>query len=343
MQASSQRTWQVRLALMLIVGVAAAAACVVALLLWKAPVASAQDEGGDPTGANFVVSCGFTGIAKRRAVDPIVAPGPSYGNDANGNPIIPVQTPSEHVHDFFGNTTTDSNSTLDNSTPPWTSLRAGGTTCNKPMDTAAYWIPTVSWTPTRGKPKTLQASQTFFYYRAGLKDPKLVKPFPPGLKVVTVQGKKVEWRCQGGTWSPTPPTRCGDNATLVVRIFFPDCLAVDSTGQPLTDTRDAEGKTLYVPDDHRSHMVDATSAGCPDDHPYFVPRLQTNFLFKNNILTTRGQPTLTSGDYSTMHVDFFNAWQPFQKPLDGSLDDLVARCINAGPFTATKPKPADCG
>jgi hypothetical protein len=46
MQASSERTWQVRLALMMIVGVAAAAACVVALMLWKAPVASAaQDEG----------------------------------------------------------------------------------------------------------------------------------------------------------------------------------------------------------------------------------------------------------------------------------------------------------
>jgi Domain of unknown function (DUF1996) len=330
MQASSERTWQVRLALMLIIGVAAAAACVVALLLWKAPVASAQDEGGDPTGANFVVSCGFTGIEMRRAVDPIVDP---------GNPN------SFHSHDFYGNTTTNENSTYD-------TLLGGGTTCNKPMDTAAYWHPTVSWTPTRGKPKTLTASKTFFYYRAGLKTPADVKPFPPGLKVVTEQGKKVEWRCQGGTWSPTPPTQCGDNATLVVRIFFPDCLAVDSAGKPLTDTRDAAGKTLYVPDDHRSHMVAATSEVCPPDHPYPVPRLQTNFLFKDAILSKRGKPTLSTkvdpttgnytGDYSTMHVDFFNAWQPFQKPLDGTLDDLVTRCINPGPFSATKPKPIDC-
>jgi hypothetical protein len=42
MEASSQRTWQVRLALMLIIGVAAAAACVATLMLWKAPVAPAQ-------------------------------------------------------------------------------------------------------------------------------------------------------------------------------------------------------------------------------------------------------------------------------------------------------------
>src|SRR5687768_13204207 len=95
MQASSERTWQVRLPPMLIVGVAAAGACVVALMLWKAPVASAQDEGGDPTGANFVVSCGFTG--QRAAVDPIV----SFGGTA------------DHVHDFFGNTTINANSTYD--------------------------------------------------------------------------------------------------------------------------------------------------------------------------------------------------------------------------------------
>jgi hypothetical protein len=307
MQATNQRAWQARLALMLIVGVAAAAACVVALMLWKAPVASAQDEGGDPTGANFVVSCGFTG--QRAQVDPIV----DFGGTAH------------HMHDFYGNTTTNANSTYD-------TLLKGGTTCSKPEDKAAYWHPTVSWTPNRGKPKTLTASQTFFYYRAGLKAPASVEPFPAGLKIVTVQGKKVEWRCQNGTWSTTAPTRC-DNGTLVVRIFFPDCLAVDSTGKPLTDTDPNDPNAIP----HRSHMVEATSAGCPTTHPYPVPRLQTNFLFKNTILTTRGKPTLSSGAYSTMHVDFFNAW------VQPKLEDLVARCINAGPFTATKRKPSDCG
>jgi hypothetical protein len=179
-----------------------------------------------------------------------------------------------------------------------------------------------------------------------------VKPFPAydvdsdgdvdGLKIVTEQGKKVEWRCQGGTWSPTPPTRCGDNATLVVRIFFPDCLAVvegSNPMKPLTDTADDHAR--FPTNDHRSHMVAATSEVCPSTHPYPVPRLQTNFLFKNNILTTRGKPTLSSdhaGDLpgSTMHVDFFNAWdQP-------KLDDLVVRCINKGPFSAANRKPADC-
>src|SRR5918998_5144710 len=128
MEASSQRTTeQVRLALMLIVGVVAAAACVVTLMWWKAPASSAQEEA--PTGANFVVQCGFS---KQAQVDPIVNP---------GEPGTP-EAKAHHLHDFFGNTTTDSNSTLE-------SLRAGGTTCPTPEtlppgedaplgDTAAY-------------------------------------------------------------------------------------------------------------------------------------------------------------------------------------------------------------
>ena len=305
MQATNQRAWQARLALMLIVGVAAAAACVVTLMLWKAPAASGQEE-PSPTGANFVVRCGFS---HRAQVDPIV----DFGKTA------------QHMHDFFGNTTTSANSTLE-------SLRAAasrsdhGTTCEpRPGttfgDTAAYWIPKVSWTDSR-RTTALKANQTFFYYRAGLKDPADVKPYPAGLKVVTVQGKNVEWRCQNGTWSTTPPTQCS-NGKLVVRIFFPDCLAVDSSGQPVVDSAD-----------HRMHMVDAGSAGCPPSHPYPVPRLQTNFQFP--IPTTRGKVKLSSGVYSTMHADFFKAWQ------EGKLEDLVARCINAGPFSATNAKPQDC-
>jgi hypothetical protein len=279
---------------------------------WRAPAASGQEE-KSPTGANFVVRCGFS---HREKVDPIVSPGPPG-------------TPSFHMHDFFGNTTTDSDSTLQ-------SLRAAalrrdhGTTCEpRPEktfgDTAAYWIPKVSWKDSRGT-TALKASQTFFYYRAGLKDPADVQPYPAGLKIVTVQGKNVQWRCLGGAWSTTPPTQCS-NGKLVLRIFFPDCLQEDANG-PLLDSAD-----------HRSHMVDAGSAECPSDYPYPVPRLQTNFQFP--IPTTRGKVKLSSdhqGDPpgSTMHADFFNAWQ------EGTLEDLVARCINGGPFTATSPKPQDC-
>jgi hypothetical protein len=322
MQAISRQSGQVRLALMLILGVAAAAACVVVtFMLWKAPVASAQEEG--PTGESFVVKCPFS---HQKQVDPIVNP---------GEPGTP-EAKAFHMHDFFGNTTTDSNSTLG-------SLRAGGTTCPTPEtlppgedaplgDTAAYWIPTVSWTDSSGTTPPLQANQEFFYYKLGGKSRNIdVQPHPPGLKIVTVQGKNVEWRCQNGNWSTRPPKQCS-NGKLVVRIKFPDCLAKDANG-PLLDSAD-----------HRSHMVDSVMQDngvkkCPSTHPIPVPMLQTNFQFP--IPTTRGWPTLSSdhqGDPpgSTMHADFFNAWQ------EGKLEDLVARCINAAPFTSSNPKPTDC-
>src|SRR5215213_6236789 len=56
MQASSKRSGQVRLALMLMVGVAAAAACVVALMLWKAPVAPAQTAADPQPNIIFILT-----------------------------------------------------------------------------------------------------------------------------------------------------------------------------------------------------------------------------------------------------------------------------------------------
>src|SRR5215211_2230514 len=253
MEVSSQRTWQVRLALMLIVGVAAAAACVMTLLWWKAPVASGQED-TVPNEESFVVKCNFH---HRAQVDPIV----DFGNPK-----------SFHMHDFYGNTTTNANST-------YQTLRAGGTNCDDLGDKAAYWAPTLSWTDSSGTTERT-ASITRFYYRLGAKSPNIpVEAHRDGLKIVTVQGKNVEWRCFNGTWSTTPPTQCS-NGKLVVRIKFPDCVKKNSAGLQLRDSTD-----------HRSHMVDAVQpanggkAKCPNTHPIPVPRLQTNVEFP--IPTTR--------------------------------------------------------
>jgi hypothetical protein len=322
MEASSQRiTGQVRLVLMLIVGVAATAACVMTLLWWKAPAASGQEE-TVPNEESFVVKCDFS---HRDQVDPIV----DFGNPK-----------SFHMHDFYGNTTTDENSTYD-------TLRAGGTqpggtTCDDPGDTAAYWAPTLSWTDSSGTTERT-ASITRFYYRLGGKSPNVpVNPHPAGLKIVTVQGKNVQWRCMNtGTFSTKPPSRC-DNGKLVVRIMFPDCLAVvagSNPMKPLTDT--ADDPSRFPTNDHRSHMVDsvrpenALKDKCPSTHPYPVPMLQTNIEFPIPP-GTRGTVKLSSGAYSTMHADFFNAWD------QARLEHLVDTCLNNEPFTTTNPKPDEC-
>ena len=91
MEASSQRTRQLRLALMLILGMASAAACVAAFMWWKAPAASAQVVASPQAifaEAVFVTRCNFS---HRNMDDPIVFPG---------------QPGAAHSHDFFANRST---------------------------------------------------------------------------------------------------------------------------------------------------------------------------------------------------------------------------------------------
>jgi hypothetical protein len=217
-----------------------------------------------------------------------------------------------HSHDFFGNRSTDAHSTYE-------SLRAAtATTCLNPDDKSAYWIPTVKWTNASGT-RDLKAGRAFFYYRAGGKAPEEVQPHPAGLKVVP--NSHVTWRCAQGTFTKSPPTRCS-NGTLVVLIRFPDCSdgTIDSA-------------------DHRSHMAYAVkqsdgTKGCPSTHPTPVPALSMEVRFQ--IPTTSGRVTLSSGAASTMHADFFNAWDQLK------LTALVVSCINAYPFSPENPKPVEC-
>ena len=55
---------------------------------------------------------------------------------AQADPIVSRGVPSAHLHEFFGNTTTNADSTYE-------SMRAGGTTCSTATDTAGYWVPTL--------------------------------------------------------------------------------------------------------------------------------------------------------------------------------------------------------
>jgi hypothetical protein len=71
---------------------------------------------------------------------------------------------------------------------------------------------------------------------------------------------------------------------------------------------------------------------CPSTHPTPVPLLDLAVRFY--IPTTAGKVTLSSGEASTMHADFFNAWN--QQTLEG----LVKRCINDPWSEGTEP--SDC-
>lgn len=252
--------------------------------------------------SSFSVMCGFS---HRNSDDPIVYPYSVYGDAAQGK---------AHSHDFFGNYTTNFKSTYDtlrDAIGPPDDL--DGTNCTRAEDKSAYWIPTVKWNN-----KVLNADIGIVYYRHGNKDHSTVKPFPQGLKVVTVPNNNVVWRCEGGTFSKTPPTRCA-NGQLNVRISFPDC----SNGQ--VDSAD-----------HRSHLAQSklqsdgsTTRVCPSTHPTPIPQLSLTLRY--DIPTTKGTVSLSSGTASTMHSDFFDAWDREE------LVSLVEDCIQGVGPSDTRP------
>lgn len=226
------------------------------------------------------------------------------------DPIVhPTQLGASHLHDFFGNRSTDAFSTHQ-------SLTSSGTTCSLLEDTAAYWIPTLS----RGGRKVKPIDFDFYYL--GVTEPhEAIHPFPADLRMIAgnpmapaPQGLQVvQWLCDGGEARTTPPKRCRGK-DLVARIKFPDCwdgVSLDSS-------------------DHRSHMAysgDVEGDGlphnvCPETHPVPVPRLS----FRIQWPVHRRAGIRLSGDHHhrTLHADFINAWQ------QGTLEALVRDCINAG-------------
>ena len=275
---------------------AVVAAAMLALLaaLTTAPVAFAALPGGP--GATFAVRCDFSHFNND---DPIVYPG---------------QPGKAHQHDFFGNTSTKFDSTYAN-------MIASTTICSRPEDTAGYWIPTVKWNG-----QDTQAFRGVFYYRAGGKDHTKVKSFAKNLKVINAT--RITWRCgiaDEGGGGTTPPTQCA-SGVLGLRIIFPDCVAKDSNGRQLLDSAD-----------HKSHMAQSVVGSdgtrkCPRSHPIPVPTLTINANF--NIPTTTGEVTLSSGDASSMHADFWNTWN------QTTLQQLVQSCIND--VAPSEPRPEEC-
>ena len=248
---------------------AGAVASLVAALLAPGVVAAAEPRAGGPLRDGIFLSvCAPSHMATD---DPIVHPG---------------EPGDSHLHEFFGNTTTNANST-------YSSLRAGGTTCRIVADTAAYWVPTLYASGERVAPLKVNA----YYLRGG--GPGRVVAFPAGLKVIagnstatSAQTRAITgWRCSGvrpGALSTTPVAcPAGSHAVLVMR--FPDCW---------------NGKDLDSVD-HQAHMAYRVRGACPTSHPVRVPRLALNVHYE---IPAETDLTLASGSIYSAHADFFNAW-----------------------------------
>jgi len=226
-----------------------------------------------------------------------------WSHSAPDDPIVHPGHPGRaHLHDFFGNTSTDAHSTTASL------VAAGDTSCATKADTAAYWAPALLRDGEPVRPYTAIA-----YYRPGLGvDPATVQPFPEGLVVIagdqtatTPQPLDVAaWHCGASPVLHSDPPSCPDTAPLAVRVVFPDCW---------------DGEHLDS-DDHQSHMAYSEDGTCPRSHPVPVPQL----IFEVRYPVT-GDPAglaLASGGVRSLHADFMQAWD------QAGLEREVEVCLN---------------
>jgi Domain of unknown function (DUF1996) len=259
---------------------------ITAIAAGLAPLAGASDMT-----VGWITECDFSHRAKD---DPIVFPG---------------QPGASHYHDFYGNVTTNAAST-------YASLLRGDTTCTRPTDTAAYWVPTLYVGGQAQLPRAVR-----FYYRDIVDPPSDVRPYPRALRIVAGDASAtgpqeigdVWWQCDHGVHTATP-TDCARGEHVVYHVKFPECW---------------DGLHLDSPD-HVSHMAESIDLDsgrdvCPRSHPVVLPRLTVRLEWN---IRYGSKITLSSGMPYTLHADFFNSWHQRR------LRHLVRTCIDAA---------VDCG
>jgi len=238
----------------------------------------------------------------------------AISHSAPDDPIVfPNRPGAAHLHDFFGNVSTDAYTT-------YKSLRSAATTCeSRPKDTAAYWIPALLYDDVEFLPEF-----TRVYYRGtGIDDDATIQPFPKNLRIIAGDMHAaspqdisiVSWACTipgGGAAGDEVevaevPDNC-DDQPLRMRVVFPQCW--DGVHKDSSD--------------HQSHMTYAVDGSCPAAHRVAVPQatFSTRYWLTGDL---RGHVRLTSMNSPyTGHGDFINAWP--QRHLEA----LVKDCINAG-------------
>ncbi|WP_228243036.1 DUF1996 domain-containing protein [Porphyrobacter sp. GA68] len=255
--------------------------------------------------------------------DPVVFPGDRTGKS--------------HLHQFFGNTKTNADSTYE-------SLRkTGDSTCMNTANRSGYWQPAMIQTKAGGQDEVVVPEYINIYYkRRPASDPHYsrrdVSPvnypvnIPRGLRYIFgYPTSPPKFKCiDPKNWSNVTDwssnmgevlAKCPVGGQLDAEVHSPACW---------------DGKNLDSRD-HRSHMaypIRNQSTGyqqrCPASHPYEIPtftlqamyevlptdRVKT-WRFSSDAMMTPGKPA-----GSSFHADWFGAWE------DSVLETWQEWCIN---------------
>jgi hypothetical protein len=260
----------------------------------------------------------------------------NYSHSNTGDPVMLPNSSMAHMHDFFGNDTTDQNSTVDSlqKDSPYLLSNSNKLQCDRKTNKSSYWVPRISWNGKEVKPKR---SGVYYATRTGL-PPKTTTTTPFGFKQIANSKAavaagtapagseaKLYWHCNKQMSAhdsitkgkPEPPTSCPVDdkvgvPTLGVTVLFPQCW----DGQPFSAQGGAKTR----------HAISNGSGGlvCPSGFPKHVPQLA---MFIDYHLPGTAGPLKVLGNSgmvmtpNNFHADYFNS---------ENLETLVQKCIREG-------------
>lgn len=228
--------------------------------------------------------------------------------------VFPGQPGRSHGHAFFGNPTTNANSTTQSLLATSTTNCAGGPQANK----SAYWIPGLIDTATGNLvlPKILG-----IYYKASysLDASTVYNPIPQGFRFLIGDSKAAapqavaDWTCEGdgkGAYKALP--NCAVGTTLRMNVTGPACW---------------DGVNLTSPD-NRSHTAYPSGGKCPATHPKAIPEISFHAEWDVKTVNQTASYRLVSDPPTgpagyTIHGDEWLLWAP------DVMASFVQNCLNA--------------
>ena len=227
-----------------------------------------QNGGGQNGGVQAIrIQCD---VGQVNNVDPIVMPG---------------MAGMSHYHQFFGNRSTDENTTT-------ASLLANRpSTCQNRADFSAYWAPQLWQGSTAIAPKSMTVLYAKTVTCAVVAHPAGMVLIAGNAKATTAQDLSVvSWYCGNNVQNAaaTPPV-CTGNQDLVGLIRFPECW---------------NGKDLDSAD-HKSHVTYAVNGVCATG-TVALPQIQMHIHYpaQSDVSTL----AMSSGSIYSLHADFMNGW-----------------------------------
>jgi hypothetical protein len=295
-----------------------------------APAAGSMSSVPTPIASNFDVNSGLVASWGNGAIPDTAAPDvvgafrftcrPSH--EASDDPLVyPGQPGKSHLHEFFGNTAVNANTT-------YTTLRTTGeSTCGNKVNRSGYWQPAmVSASGTVLKPD----EWAIYYKRAPAGSPECLRratscvPIPTGIRFIygydmltgTPSTGSLFWKCVStNADSPTMAgalANCPNGSQLEARIEAPDCW---------------DGVNVDSPN-HRSHVAygnyDIGFYKCPSTHPVNIPQFTLGSLWAvtDALRTASLSSDMGMPQGSSFHADYFEGWDPGVKAM------WEANCIN---------------